>query len=187
MCVLHALFYIEAWLHLSALYRSLRNALEKKHSTATLDTISKRISMALDKIIYTAHATATGGRDGTASIDDGSFAVKLGTPIEMGGKGGGTNPEQMFAVGYSSCFIGALKFVAAEKKIVLPQNLSIKSAVSFGTRADGARGFNIAVAMVVSIPEMAHAEALALVNEAHQVCPYSNATRGNVDVELSVI
>jgi lipoyl-dependent peroxiredoxin len=143
--------------------------------------------MALDKVIYTAHATATGGRDGTAKTDDGSFDVKLGTPIEMGGKGGGTNPEQMFAVGYSSCFIGALKFVADEQKIALPQDLSIRSAVSFGTRPNGARGFNIDVAMAVSIPGMDKDKAQALVDEAHKVCPYSNATRGNVDVALSII
>jgi lipoyl-dependent peroxiredoxin len=142
--------------------------------------------MALEKIIYTAHATATGGRDGTAKTDDGSFDVKLGTPIEMGGKGGGTNPEQMFAVGYSACFIGALKFVANEQKVSLPQDLSIKSAVSFGTRPNGARGFSIDVAMIVTIPGIEKSKAEALVREAHQVCPYSNATRGNVDVALSV-
>ncbi len=143
--------------------------------------------MALEKIIYTAHAVATGGREGTAKTPDGKLSLKLDTPIEMGGKGDGTNPEEMFAVGYSACFIGALKFVAREQKIKLPDDLSIQSAVGFGPRANGARGFNIEVAMAISIPGMAHDKAEALVHDAHQVCPYSNATRGNVEVKLSVV
>jgi lipoyl-dependent peroxiredoxin len=155
---------------------------------ALLNPASERTNfMALDKVIYTAHATATGGREGKASTDDGSFVVKLGTPIEMGGKGGGTNPEQMFAVGYSSCFIGALKLVAHEQKVLLPEDISIKSAVSFGTRPGGARGFNIDVTMAVSIPGLDKDKVQNLVNDAHQVCPYSNATRGNIDVAFSVV
>lgn len=143
--------------------------------------------MPLDKVIYTAHARATGGREGTGTSDDGRLSIKLGTPIEMGGKGDGTNPEQMFAVGYASCFIGALKFVAAERKKTLPSDTSIDAAVAFGTRPDGARGYNLDVSMAVTIPGMDRAEAEELVHDAHQVCPYSNATRGNVDVALSVV
>lgn len=143
--------------------------------------------MNLEKIIYTARATATGGREGTATTDDGKLELKLDTPIEMGGKGDGTNPEQMFAVGYSACFIGALKYAANAQKITLPDDTSINAEVSFGTRTGGAKGFNIAVAMAVKIPGMEREKAESLVNEAHQVCPYSNATRGNVEVALTVV
>jgi lipoyl-dependent peroxiredoxin len=142
--------------------------------------------MALEKVIYTAHAIATGGREGTAKTDDGKLSLKLDTPIEMGGKGDGTNPEQMFAVGYSACFIGALKFAAKAQKVSLPADISISADVAFGTRPDGAKGFNIEVAMAITIPGMDRDKAESLVNEAHQVCPYSNATRGNVDVTLTI-
>jgi osmotically inducible protein OsmC len=142
--------------------------------------------MSLEKVIYTAHAIATGGREGTATTDDGKLTLKLDTPIEMGGKGDGTNPEQMFAVGYSACFIGALKFVANEQKLRLPPDMSIHSDVAFGTRPNGARGFNIEVAMKVAIPGIDHSAAEALVKAAHEVCPYSNATRGNIDVTFTV-
>lgn len=143
--------------------------------------------MALDQIIYTAHAIATGGREGTAKTDDGKLSLKLDTPTEMGGKGDGTNPEQMIAVGYAACFIGALKYAAKAQKISLPTDTSISADVAFGTRAGGAKGFNIEVAMAIAIPGMDRDKAEALVYEAHQVCPYSNATRGNVDVTLTVV
>ena len=143
--------------------------------------------MALEKVIYTAHAVATGGREGTAKTDDGKLSLKLDTPIEMGGKGDGTNPEQMFAVGYSACFIGALKYAAKAQKISLPVETSISADVAFGTRPAGAKGFNIEVAMAITIPGMSREQAELLVQEAHQVCPYSNATRGNVDVALTVV
>jgi len=143
--------------------------------------------MGLEKIIYTARATATGGREGTAKTDDGKLELKLDTPIEMGGKGDGTNPEQMFAVGYSACFIGALKYAAQAQKVSLPSDTSINAEVSFGTRTGGAKGFNIEVAMAIKIPGLERDKAESLVNEAHQVCPYSNATRGNVEVKLTVV
>ena len=142
--------------------------------------------MALEKVIYTAHAIATGGREGTAKTDDG-ISLKLDTPTEMGGKGDGTNPEQMFAVGYAACFIGALKYAAKAQKVSLPVETSINADVAFGTRPDGAKGFNIEVAMAIAIPGMDRDKAEALVHEAHQVCPYSNATRGNIDVALTVV
>lgn len=143
--------------------------------------------MALEKVIYTAHAIATGGREGTAKTDDGQLSLKLDTPTEMGGKGDGTNPEQMFAVGYAACFIGALKYAAKSQKVSLPVETWISADVAFGTRPSGAKGFNIEVAMAITIPDMDRDKAEALVHEAHQVCPYSNATRGNVDVALTVV
>lgn len=143
--------------------------------------------MALETVIYTAHAVATGGREGTATTDDGKLSLKLDTPIEMGGKGKGTNPEQMFAVGYAACFIGALKYAAKSQKVSLPATTSINAAVAFGTRPSGAKGFNIAVTMAITLPGVERDKAEALVQEAHQVCPYSNATRGNVDVTLTVV
>ena len=137
--------------------------------------------------LYTTRATSTGGRDGESRTEDGRFAVKLSTPKELGGDSGpGTNPEQLFAAGYSACFIGAMKAVAGMQKIKLPADVSIKADVSIGPMTGKAGAFGIAVAMVVSIPGMDRAAAEALVATAHQVCPYSNATRGNIDVALSV-
>jgi lipoyl-dependent peroxiredoxin len=142
--------------------------------------------MALDKVMYTAHATTTGGRDGSSKTDDGKLAVKLSPPKEMGGNGDGTNPEQLFAAGYSACFMGAMKLVAGTQKVSLPGDTSISADVSLGPLAAGAKGFGIAVAMRVSIPGMERAQAEKIVHEAHEVCPYSNATRGNIDVDLKV-
>ena len=142
--------------------------------------------MALDKIIYTAHASATGGRDGVAKSDDGKLNVKLNPPKEMGGNGDGTNPEQLFAAGYAACFLGAMKFVAGTQKISLPAETTINSQVMFGPRVNGGKGFSVDVAMAVSIPGMEHAAAEKLVHDAHEVCPYSNATRGNIDVTFTV-
>ncbi|WP_419805642.1 organic hydroperoxide resistance protein [Terriglobus sp.] len=141
--------------------------------------------MALDKVIYTAHATATGGRDGVAKSDDGKLDVKLDPPTGMGGGGKGTNPEQMFAAGYAACFIGALKLVAGTQKIPV-HDVSIDSSVNLGPLANGAKGFGIGVDLVVHLPGLERDQAEKLVHEAHEVCPYSNATRGNIDVNLSV-
>lgn len=142
--------------------------------------------MALEKVVYTAHAVATGGREGTAKSDDGKLEVKLDPPKQMGGGGTGTNPEQLFAAGYAACFIGAMKFVANTQKKTLPADVSIDSEVSFGPLANGAKGFGIAVDLKVHLPGVEKAEAEKLVHDAHEVCPYSNATRGNIDVHLSV-
>ncbi len=140
--------------------------------------------MALDKVLYTARATATGGRAGTAASDDGALSVSLSTPKGLGGAGGpGTNPEQLFAAGYSACFIGAMKAVAAGQKVALPAEVSITSDVGIGPIPGG---FGIQVAMAISVPGMDRAAAEALVAAAHKVCPYSNATRGNIDVTLTV-
>jgi osmotically inducible protein OsmC len=143
--------------------------------------------MALSKIVYTAHATVIGGRDGVARSDDGNLDVKLQPPKEMGGSGKGTNPEQLFAAGYSACFIGALKHVAGLRRLKFSSETTIKASVFFGPRAEGAKGFGIDVALEVHIPDLDLSEAEALVHEAHQICPYSNATRGNIDVALSVV
>lgn len=138
------------------------------------------------KILYTAHATATGGRTGEAKSDDGQLAVKLVTVKELGGPGGeGTNPEQLFAAGYSACFLSALKLVAGQQKKALPATTSISADVGIGPQDSGV-GFGLAVTLNVSIPGMDKAEAEALVEATHQVCPYSNATRGNVDVQLVI-
>ena len=139
----------------------------------------------LQNVAYTAKATATGGREGVAKSDDGRLDVNLSTPKGLGGDDGqGTNPEQLFAAGYAACFIGALKFVAGSEKIALPSDTYINSEVSIGA-IDA--GFGIAVKLAVSLGDMDKAAAQALVEKAHQVCPYSNATRGNIAVELSVI
>ena len=141
--------------------------------------------MALDKVLYTAHATSTGGRAGTSESSDGVLKLTLSTPKELGGAGGpGTNPEQLFACGYSACFIGAMKAVAAGQKIALPAEVSITAAVGIGPIP---AGFGIQVAMAISVPGMERAAAEALVAAAHKVCPYSNATRGNIDVTLTVV
>ncbi|MBQ4848331.1 organic hydroperoxide resistance protein [Pseudoalteromonas sp. MMG013] len=139
----------------------------------------------LQTVAYTANATATGGREGSARSDDGRLEVKLSTPKGLGGDdGAGTNPEQLFAAGYAACFIGALKFVAGQSKVSLPADTSIDAQVSIGP-IEG--GFGIAAKLAVSIPNMDKSNAEALVEQAHQVCPYSNATRGNIVVELSVV
>jgi len=141
--------------------------------------------MALDKVLYTATATATGGRQGTASSSDGALNVTLSTPKELGGAGGpGTNPEQLFAAGYSACFIGALKHVAMMKKVSLPAEVSITTDVGIGPIP---AGFGIQVSMNISVPGVDREVAQDLINTAHTVCPYSNATRGNIEVTLTLV
>ena len=139
------------------------------------------------KVLYTTTATATGGRDGKAATKDGSFSVTLATPKELGGAGGaGNNPEQLFAAGYSACFLGALKFVAGKEKVTLPADTTVTATVGIGPRDDGT-GFGLDVALAVSLPGIDKAKAEDLVQKAHIVCPYSEATRSNLDVRLSVV
>ncbi|CBA14706.1 organic hydroperoxide resistance protein [Xanthomonas albilineans] len=136
-------------------------------------------------IAYTATATATGGRDGRAVTPDKTLDVKLSTPRELGGAGGdGTNPEQLFAAGYSACFLGAMKFVAGQDKLKLPAEPTIEGKVGIGQIPGG---FGIAVELRIAVPGMERAALQSLVDKAHQVCPYSNATRGNIDVNLIVV
>jgi osmotically inducible protein OsmC len=136
------------------------------------------------KVLYTARAHVTGGREhGHGVTDDDALDVQLRTPTEMGGGGGGTNPEQLFAVGYAACFEGALGVVGRREKVDLGE-VSIESEVGLITTET--RGFNVAVGLDVSLPGVTDAErAVAIVAAAHEVCPYSNATRGNVEVTLT--
>lgn len=135
---------------------------------------------------YTARATATGGgRDGHARTDDGRIDLALAVPAEMGGPGGGTNPEQLFAAGYAACFLGAMRFVAGQEKVRVPDGASVSSHIGIGPRAAG--GFGITAQLDIALPGMNREEAQALVEKAHQVCPYSNATRGNLDVRLNLV
>jgi Ohr subfamily peroxiredoxin len=134
---------------------------------------------------YSTKASATGGRDGHARSEDGVLDVKLSTPKELGGAGGdGANPEQLFAAGYSACFIGALKAAGAQLKIKVPAETKVSATVGIGPRSEG--GFGITADLVVDLPGLDRDEAQKLVDAAHQICPYSNATRGNVDVGLTL-
>jgi lipoyl-dependent peroxiredoxin len=140
--------------------------------------------MSIEKVLYRAHAKATGGRDGRAVSSDNVLDLKLTLPREMGGTGEvGTNPEQLFAAGYSACFLGALKFVAGQQKVALPATTSIEGSVGIGPIPTG---FGIEVELKISVPGLPREQVQALVQKAHIVCPYSNATRGNIDVKLVV-
>lgn len=138
----------------------------------------------LEKVLYEAEATSTGGRDGSSRTPDGRLYLGLQPPKEMGGNGNGVNPEQLFAAGYSACFIGAMKFVAGQKKINLPADTSINAKVGIGPIPNG---FGINATLNISIPGMDKQAAHELVEAAHQVCPYSNATRGNIEVTLNIV
>ncbi len=135
----------------------------------------------LQKELYTARATSTGGRDGHSKTPDGRLDLKLAKPAEMGGKGDGVNPEQLFAAGYSACFLGALKFVASQDKVQIADTASVSASVTIGTIP---QGFGLKVELKVSLPGMDRLEAKKLIAKAHGVCPYSNATRNNIDVNL---
>ncbi|SDG11701.1 MULTISPECIES: organic hydroperoxide resistance protein [Thalassobaculum] len=138
-------------------------------------------------ILYKTSASATGGRAGQARTEDGVLDVTLTSPKELGGDGAtGTNPEQLFAAGYSACFLGALKFVAGKEKVTIPADAKVTATVGIGPRDDGT-GFGIEAALAVSIPGVDAETAKSLVDKAHVVCPYSHATKGNIDVALSVV
>ncbi len=140
--------------------------------------------MSIEKVMYRAHAKATGGRDGRALSSDNVLDLKLTAPREMGGAGeAGTNPEQLFAAGYSACFLGALKYVAGQQKVILPAATSIEGSVGIGQIPTG---FGIEVELRISVPGLPREQVEALVQKANIVCPYSNATRGNIDVKLVV-
>lgn len=141
--------------------------------------------MSIEQVLYRATATATGGRDGRTETADGSLSLALATPRELGGAGGaGTNPEQLFASGYSACFLGAMKFVAARDKIAMPANTTVRGTVGIGAIPNG---FGIEVDLEISLPGLAADVAQTLIDRAHIVCPYSNATRNNIDVRLSLV
>jgi Ohr subfamily peroxiredoxin len=137
------------------------------------------------KVVYTAHASATGGRDGRAVSSDGVIDVKLSVPKEMGGAGGAaTNPEQLFASGYSACFLGAVKFVAGKQGVKIADDAKVSAAVGIGPIPTG---FALKVDLSISLPGVERSVAEKLVADAHIVCPYSNATRNNVEVSLTVV
>jgi len=137
-------------------------------------------------VLYTTQATAIGGRDGRATTKDGSLDVKLTIPKELGGPGGpGNNPEQLFAAGYAACFLGAMKAVSSQGGPKIPQGTSVTAYVGIGPRSEG--GFGLEIGLSISLPGLPSSNAHALVEKAHQVCPYSNATRNNVDVKLEVV
>lgn len=140
--------------------------------------------MKLEKLLYTAEATSTGGRDGRAVSSDKQLDIKLAKPTEMGGDGKGLNPEQLFAAGYSACFLGAIKFVAGQEKISVSPDTTITGRVGIGTIPGG---FGLEVELKITLPGMDKGAAQVLVDKAHKVCPYSNATRGNIDVKLTVL
>ncbi|BES85667.1 osmotic/stress-like protein [Pectobacterium araliae] len=141
--------------------------------------------MSIEKVLYVAHAQATGGRDGRAVSSDNAVDIKLTTPRQLGGAGGeGTNPEQLFAAGYSACFLGAMKFVGAREKIAVPADTTVNGSVGIGAIPTG---FGIEVELKISLPGLDRAVAEDLVQKAHIVCPYSNATRGNIDVTLTIV
>ena len=138
------------------------------------------------KILYTTQATSTGGREGKSHSADGALAVSLSTPRELGGGGGpGTNPEQLFAAGYSACFLGALKFVAGKTGTRIPPETAVTAQVGIGPR-DDQQGFGLEVALTITVPGIDRTVVEKLVNQAHIVCPYSHATRGNIPVTLHV-
>jgi osmotically inducible protein OsmC len=136
-------------------------------------------------VLYRTSATAQGGRDGVARSQDGRLDVKLSTPKELGGAGGdGVNPEQLFAAGYSACFLGALKVAGQQAKVAIPADATITATVGIGPRSEG--GFGITADLLITLPGIDRDQAEALVAAAHQICPYSNATRNNLDVGLTV-
>ena len=138
------------------------------------------------KPLYYAHGHATGGRTGEGASDDGRVSVQLSTPKELGGDGGpGTNPEQLFSIGYSACFLGAMKFVAGKEKITLPHEAKVSAEIGIGPRDDGT-GFGITAALTITAPGVEKSVLEDLVQKAHIVCPYSNAIHKTVDVKLTV-
>jgi lipoyl-dependent peroxiredoxin len=147
--------------------------------------IQEELKMSIEKILYRAKVTATGGRDGKAISDNKALDVKLTIPKEMGGPGdAGTNPEQLFAGGYAACFLSAIKYLAAQEKVAIPANASVSAIVGLGPIPNG---FGLEVELQISLPGVERSVAQRLVKQAHeQVCPYSNATRGNIDVKLTI-
>ncbi|HEY8024280.1 MAG TPA: organic hydroperoxide resistance protein [Burkholderiaceae bacterium] len=140
--------------------------------------------MSIENVLYRAHAQVTGGRDGHAVVPESKLELKLCKPRELGGAGGeGSNPEQLFAAGYSACFLGAMKFVAGRDHIAIPADVAINGSVGIGPIPTG---FGLEVELKISLPGMARDAAQSLIDKAHIVCPYSNATRGNIDVTLNL-
>lgn len=141
--------------------------------------------MSIENILYKATMQSSGGRDGASKAEDGSLNLKLSTPRELGGAGGdGTNPEQLFAAGYSACFLGAMKFVAARDKLPISPDVAVQATVGIGPIPTG---FGIEVDLEIDLPGVDREQAQTLIERAHIVCPYSNATRNNIDVRLHLV
>jgi osmotically inducible protein OsmC len=138
----------------------------------------------IDKVLYTARVHTTGGRNGRSTSDDKLLDVALALPPSMGGAGAATNPEQLFAAGYSACYMGALRFHAGARKIAFPADASVDAECDVGPAG---AGFGLAVRMKVSLPGLDRETAQALVDAAHETCPYSRAVRGNIGVELTLV
>ena len=137
-------------------------------------------------VLYSTQATSTGGREGKSATADGVLAVTLSTPKALGGGGGpGTNPEQLFAAGYSACFLGALKYVAGKAGVKIPAEATVTAKIGIGARDDG-QGFGIEAALTITVPGVARATVEDQVAQAHVVCPYTHATKGNIPVTLTV-
>ena len=140
--------------------------------------------MSIEKVLYTAQATSTGGREGRSVSSDNVLDIQLSTPRELGGAGGpGTNPEQLFAAGYSACFLGAMRVAASQTKIAVPEGTTVTATIGIGPRSEG--GFGITAALDVLLPGLPEAEAKTLVETAHGICPYSNAIKASVDVKTT--
>jgi Ohr subfamily peroxiredoxin len=139
------------------------------------------------KPVYTANAIATGGREGKSKTDDGAIDVTMATPKEMGGSGNGNNPEQLFAVGYAACYVGAMKYATTQDKTLksVPDDASVESSVGIGPREDG--GFGLVVTLKVHMPGLDTAEAQRIADAGHKICPYSHATKGNIQVTTTVV
>jgi osmotically inducible protein OsmC len=137
----------------------------------------------IDKVLYTANVHTTGGRDGRATSDDKLLDVALTLPKSMGGQGSATNPEQLFAAGYAACFMGALRFHFGARKVAFPADASVDAQVDVGPAG---AGFGLAVRMSIALPGVDRAMAQAIVDAAHQTCPYSRAVQGNIPVELTL-
>jgi Ohr subfamily peroxiredoxin len=136
-------------------------------------------------VVYTTSAIAVGGRDGNTGTTDGGFEVKLARPKELGGKGDGNNPEQLFASGYAACFLSSMQLLASEGEATVPANAEVMATVGFGPRSEG--GLGIEIALDITLPGVARREAQALIEKAHEMCAYSNATRNNVAIKLGLI
>ena len=141
--------------------------------------------MSIDPVLYQAQVKATGGRDGRAVSSDGVLDVRLSTPRALGGTGRrGTNPEQLFAAGYAACFLSAMQYVAARDSLAIPPEITVESTVGLGAIA---QGFSLEVELRIALPRLSRRESESLINKAHEVCPYSNATRGNITVRLVLV
>ena len=137
------------------------------------------------KVVYTTSAIAVGGRDGNSGTADGKFEVGLARPRELGGRGDGTNPEQLFASGYAACFLSSMQLLASQGGARFPANAEVMATVGFGPRSEG--GLGLEIALDITLPGVARSEAEALIEKAHRICAYSNATRNNVAVKVGLI